>query len=78
MFCNRPGPSSTERGLPVRATGSPTVTPAIFNMSYVSSVDERVKTAGDSCFWGCRFGRTGFLVYLDGSLVGADSNDFTD
>lgn len=28
MAPNIPGPSSTDRGLPVRNTGSPTVTPA--------------------------------------------------
>ena len=32
--CYLPGPSSTERGLPVRAMGSPTVRPAIDKYSH--------------------------------------------
>lgn len=43
MVVSRPGPSSTDRGLPVRSTPSPTVRPA------VSSYTCRNRPAWESC-----------------------------
>src|SRR5271154_7033059 len=65
MVSMRPGPSSTDRGLPVRFTGSPTVTPAAKKHYQYHAVPLMSQ------------GSTSFLVYLDRGLVCLDSDHFS-
>jgi hypothetical protein len=67
MLFRRPGPSSTDKGFPVRSTGSPTITPAAG--AHVSIAESRVDNARDIYL-------TRLFVHLDGCLVAADPNDF--
>lgn len=74
-----PGPSSTERGFPVRSTGSPTDTPAglelrkteTFGWNYKKQCNKVYLMAG-------KIKDTGFLVDLDGGHVSLQPDDLSD
>src|SRR3954462_2050222 len=66
MVSIRPGPSSTDRGLPDRITGSPKVTPA------------RLTNEHTDPFMESQYPRTGFFIDLNSRLICCDSNDFSD
>ena len=64
MVSIRPGPSSTDSGLPVLETGSPTETPAVL---FVSG-----GCVNDICL------HTSFLVYLNSGSIAFNPNDLPD
>ena len=68
-----PGPSSTERGLPVLRTGSPTVRPAVKAKESVS--DRRRRSM---LLHGFARKLTGILVALDGGGVSLKLDNLTD